>query len=48
VTAIILTAFCVSAFVHFYQNSGNKIGSSGPPPTASERTNGEMSGGERE
>jgi len=50
VTAIILTAFCVSAFVHFYQNSGNKIGSSGPPPSANGKgkTNGEMSGGERE
>jgi len=45
VTAIILTAFGVSAFVHIYQNSGNKIGSSGPPPSVNgkDKSNGEMS-----
>ncbi|MDZ7687585.1 MAG: hypothetical protein U5J64_02480 [Halobacteriales archaeon] len=50
VTATILTAFGVSAFVHVYQNSGNKIGSSGPPPTADgkEKENGEMSRGGHE
>lgn len=48
ITAVVLTAFGVSAFVHVYQNSGNKIGSEGPPPTADARGNGEMSGGENE
>lgn len=47
VTAVVLTAFGVSAFVHVYQNSGNKIGSPGPPPTADGRENGEISGSEK-
>lgn len=36
VAAVVVTAFGVSAFVHLYQNSNNKIGSQGSPPTATD------------
>jgi DNA-binding transcriptional ArsR family regulator len=48
VTAVVVTAFGVSAFVHMYKNAMNKIGRQGPPPTAERRTNARKDRGDSE